>query len=59
MMKLLHVAGYFPDIEGWESEFPRMAAEVFPEVTEEELRRQQDIIMRKVYGETLPKEEEA
>lgn len=59
MMKLLHDAGYFPDMEGWERAFPKMAAEVFPEVTEEELRRQQGIIMGKVYGETLPREEEA
>lgn len=59
MMRLLHDAGYFPDMEGWEKEFPETAAEVFPEVAEEELRRQQSIILRKVYGESLPKEEEA
>lgn len=43
MMKLLYDAGYFLDMEGWERAFPEMAAEVFPEVTEEELRRQQKI----------------
>ena len=44
---------------GGQKEFPEMAAEAFPEVAEEELRRQQEIITRKVYGEILPKEEEA
>lgn len=59
MLGLLHDAGYFPDLEGWEREFPERAAEAFPEVTAEELRRQQEIVVRDVYGEILPGEEEA
>ncbi len=59
MMGLLHAAGYFPDLQGWEREFPERAAEAFPELAREELCRQQKIVMRDVYGEILPGEEEA
>ena len=54
MMGLLHAAGYFPDLQGWEREFPERAAEAFPELAREELCRQQKIVMRDVYGEIPP-----
>ena len=58
MMRLLHDAGYFPNLEGWEREFPERAAEVFPEVEREEFCRQQEIVLQDVYGEILPGEED-
>lgn len=58
MMRLLHDAGYFPDLEGWEREFPERAAEVFPDVAREEFCRQQEIVLQDVYGEILPGEED-
>ena len=59
MMGLLHDTGYLPDLKGWEREFPERVAEAFPELAKEELCRQQEIVMKDVYGEILPGEEEA
>lgn len=54
MMDMLHGAGYFPEMEGWEKEFPETAAQEFPEVGEDLLRRQQEIVKRAAYGGWTP-----
>ncbi len=54
MMDMLHEAGYFQEMEGWEKEFPKTAAQQFPEVEEELLCRQQEIVKRAAYGGWTP-----
>lgn len=36
--------------EGWEREFPRIVSEEFPQIEEELLRRQQEIVKEAAYG---------
>lgn len=58
MMDMLHYAGYFLDAEGWEKDFPVIAAAEFQQVGEEELRRQQNIVKQALYGAVSPEPEE-
>ena len=53
-MDMLHEAGYFTAMEGWEKDFPEKMAQEFPEVGKELLYRQQDIVRRAAYSDWLP-----
>lgn len=59
MITLLHDAGYFQNLGGWEKEFPQRAAQTFSEIAEDEFCRQQGIVLREIYGEIPPGEAEA
>lgn len=52
MMEMIHYAGNFPELEGWEEDFPHKVSEEFPQVSEEEMRRVQDIVKEAAYGRT-------
>lgn len=52
MMEMIHYAGYFSELEGWEEDFPHKVSEEFPQVSEEEMRRVQDIVKEASYGRT-------
>ena len=54
MMDMLHEAGYFTAMEGWEKDFPEKMAQEFPEVGKELLYRQQDIVRRAAYSDWKP-----
>lgn len=57
MMDMLHKAGYFNALEGWEKEFPDIVGREFPEVGKELLHRQQEIVKRAVYSDRQPNAE--
>lgn len=58
MMETFHNAGFFTDMEGWEEDFPRRVSEEFTRISEEELRRMQDIVKEAAYSQRMPEEKD-
>lgn len=50
MMDMFHHAGYFPETAGWEKDFPSKVSKEFPQVTEEEMLKVQNIVKKAAYG---------
>lgn len=58
MMEMLHAAGFFTDLEGWEEDFSRKVSEEFAGISEEELCHMQEIVKEAAYSQRVPEEKD-